>query len=333
MSRVEVIGDCTLYLGDSLEILPTLGKVDAVVTDPPYGVLEEAWDDMSEAQLARFTMAWLSQVASKSDVLITFFASKTRHVIEPLLSSLYDESRLLIWNKMGGRVADGGMFYAFEPIWCCGPTQAWSVCEPKALEFAALLRACRERAGLSKGGVDIAIRGKKTGLCYRWEEGACLPTDQQMQGLVKILPVDTAFQRAYRAAVLAKDSTITLAREEASRRAGRRLDVFTFAPTNSGPGRHPTEKPVPLMGSLLEVVSDPGQLILDPFNGSGTTGVACVQSGRKYIGLEREVRYFDIACRRIEEAYKQPRLFNETAPRQIQADIFAANDGDGAEAA
>lgn len=324
--REETIGDCRLILGDCREVLPTLGPVDAVVTDPPYGVLDETWDDMTEAQLSRFTMAWLSQVASMSDVLITFFASRTRHVIEPLLSSLYDESRLLIWNKMGGRVADGGLFYAFEPIWYCGPAQTWSVCEPKAMEFAALLRACRERAGLSKGGVDIAIRGKKTGLCYRWEEGACLPTGQQLRGLINLLPVDEVFLQAYREASAAKDSIVALAREEASRRAGRRLDVFTFAPTNSGPGRHPTEKPVPLMGSLLEVVSEPGQLVLDPFNGSGTTGVACVQSGRRYIGIEREPKYFEIACRRIEEAYRQPRLFTEPEPKPVQStfDLGAA---------
>lgn len=321
--RVETIGDATLYLGDCREILPTLGKVDAVVTDPPYGVLDEAWDDMSEAELSRFTMGWLAQVSAMSDTLITFFASRTRHVLEPLLASLYEEQRLLIWNKMGGRVADGGMFYAFEPIFCCGPAQTWSVCEPKGLEFAAMLRAARERAGLSKGGVDIAIRGKKTGLCYRWEEAACLPTEQQLQGLLRLLLTDAAFLAAYREAAASRNETVSLAREEAARRAGRRLDVFTFAPTAGGPGRHPTEKPVPLMGSLIDVVSNVGDLVLDPFNGSGTTGVACVRSGRRYIGIEQDAGYFDIACRRIEEAYRQPRLFEEPPPKAVQPDLLA----------
>lgn len=49
--------------------------------------------------------------------------------------------------------------------------------------------------------------------------------------------------------------------------------------------------------------------ILDPFMGSGTTGVACAKMGRKFIGIEREEKYFDIACKRIEEAYKQPDMF------------------------
>lgn len=319
MSRVEHLSDSvTLYLGDCREILPTLGKVDAVITDPPYGVLDEDWDDMSEAELSRFTMGWLSQVSTMSSQLITFFASKTRHVIEPLLSSLYDENRLLVWNKMGGRVADGGMFYAFEPIFYCCPAQTWSVCEPKAMAFAKLLRECREQAALSKGAVDIAIRGKKTGLCYRWEEAACLPTEEQLQALIRLLPVTDDFHQAYQDAVGARDLTISLARDEASKRAGRRLDVFTFPPTAGGPGRHPTEKPVPLMEALIEVVTDQGQVVLDPFNGSGTTGVACLRTERRYIGIEREPRYFDIARRRISDELKRPRLDLTPAPKPVQ---------------
>jgi len=59
-------------------------------------------------------------------------------------------------------------------------------------------------------------------------------------------------------------------------------------------------------------------LALDPFMGSGTTGVACAKLGRHFIGIEREPTYFDIACRRIEEAYRQPRLFAEPPPKAEQ---------------
>ncbi len=61
-----------------------------------------------------------------------------------------------------------------------------------------------------------------------------------------------------------------------------------------------------------------GDTILDPFMGSGTTGVACVNLGRSFIGIEQEAGYFDIACRRIEAAYKQPRLFAEQKPKAEQ---------------
>lgn len=62
--------------------------------------------------------------------------------------------------------------------------------------------------------------------------------------------------------------------------------------------------------------------VLDPFMGSGTTGVACVNLGRSFIGIERESSYFDIACRRIEEAYKQPRLFDEAPPKPMQPSML-----------
>ena len=68
------------------------------------------------------------------------------------------------------------------------------------------------------------------------------------------------------------------------------------------------------------------ETILDPFMGSGTTGVACVNLGRSFTGIELDPGYFDIACKRIEEAYKQPRLFEEPAPKPVQEKI--SFDGD-----
>ena len=66
-----------------------------------------------------------------------------------------------------------------------------------------------------------------------------------------------------------------------------------------------------MMNWLVSRASLPGETILDPFMGSGTTGVACANLGRKFIGIEIEEKYFDIACKRIEIAYRQPRLFEE----------------------
>ena len=82
--------------------------------------------------------------------------------------------------------------------------------------------------------------------------------------------------------------------------------------------QHPNEKPVLLMQGLVDVLSNPGDAILDPFMGSGTTGVACVKLGRKFVGIEIDPGYFDIACRRIEQAYKQPDFFvaPPSKPRQ-----------------
>jgi len=74
---------------------------------------------------------------------------------------------------------------------------------------------------------------------------------------------------------------------------------------------HPNQKPVELIRGLVETLSPPGATILDPFIGSGTTAVACVETGRHYIGIELEEKYCEIARRRVAEA--TPSLFAKEA--------------------
>jgi site-specific DNA-methyltransferase (adenine-specific) len=102
-------------------------------------------------------------------------------------------------------------------------------------------------------------------------------------------------------------------------RCGRRKDrVFSHlwkgickASEKGGKERwHPTQKPIALMAWCLQMVA-PALTVLDPYMGSGTTGVACVRLGRRFIGIEIEPKYFDIACRRIEAETRQTRLFGE----------------------
>lgn len=78
---------------------------------------------------------------------------------------------------------------------------------------------------------------------------------------------------------------------------------------------HPTQKPVGIMGWCVEKTDG---IVLDPFMGSGTTGVACAKLGRKFIGIEIEPKYFDIACERIQKAYDQPDLFVEPPAKAVQ---------------
>jgi site-specific DNA-methyltransferase (adenine-specific) len=70
---------------------------------------------------------------------------------------------------------------------------------------------------------------------------------------------------------------------------------------------HPHEKPIQVMHNLCRIIS--GETILDPFMGSGTTGVAAVQLKKNFIGIEIDPKYFDISCKRISEATKQEMLF------------------------
>jgi len=101
---------------------------------------------------------------------------------------------------------------------------------------------------------------------------------------------------------------------------GGKRGVFTYLtnPSDRVAGRHMTEKPILLMSELVMLFSQPGDTILDPFLGSGTTGVACVKLGRKFIGIERNKKYFDIAVKRIEDAHLQGDLFVPPPPKSVQ---------------
>jgi DNA modification methylase len=220
--REEIIGDCRLILGDCRDILPTLRPVDAVVTDPPYGISEDGGrfrDRKGGGHRVLPKMGWDS---SRPD----------RVVFEMILDAAPVH---IIWG--------GNYFADFLP-----PSKGW-------LYWQKLM------------GGDFA--------------------DGELAW--------TSMDRALR--------------------------QFTFC-NKIGGKEHPTQKPDPLMVWCLSFLPT-AQSVLDPFMGSGTTGVACALTDRAFIGVEREPSYFDIACRRIEEAYKQPRLFAEPVAKPTQPDIFA----------
>jgi site-specific DNA-methyltransferase (adenine-specific) len=88
------------------------------------------------------------------------------------------------------------------------------------------------------------------------------------------------------------------------------------------PRVHPTQKPVELMKWCVARTSG---TVIDPFMGAGSTGVACAMLGRPFVGVEIEPAYFDAACERIAEAYRQPRLFDEPAPKPIQLELIGGD--------
>jgi site-specific DNA-methyltransferase (adenine-specific) len=102
-------------------------------------------------------------------------------------------------------------------------------------------------------------------------------------------------------------------------------NVLSVSRVHTSDREHQTEKPVELIEAILETVTPIGGVALDPFMGSGTTGVAALKLGRKFIGIEIEPKYFDIACRRIEEAWKQPRLFEEPKPKAEQLNLLSGD--------
>lgn len=107
---------------------------------------------------------------------------------------------------------------------------------------------------------------------------------------------------------------------------GGKRGVYThLKSTRSRHGGHPTEKPVPLMSEILLDFTQPGQWVLDPFMGSGTTGVACAKVGRNFIGIEIDETYFDMACQRIEAAVCAPDMFAPKAAKPVQAKLPIAS--------
>lgn len=85
---------------------------------------------------------------------------------------------------------------------------------------------------------------------------------------------------------------------------------------------HPTQKPVGVMQFCINQLPTAAHTIFDPFMGSGTTGVACVQAGKAFVGIEREAAYFDMACQRIKDAINQPQLFVKAERQPVQAALI-----------
>ena len=238
----EQIGDCTLYLGDCLEIMPTLDKVDAVVTDPPY--------NFSTSSAGSKHNFWGDAVNS------AFFFSA---VFNQFHKTIGLTNKGYIWQFLNWKT----FIPLQKAVWDAG------------LKFDSLLVWDKEWIG---PGGSLGLRPSYELIAFISVNDAALPN----RGLNDIWRHQWASQR---------------------------------------PHGHPAEKPE---GLLREIVREtPAETILDPFMGSGTTGVACAKLGRKFIGIEIEPKYFDIACKRIEEAYKQPDFFvpQPEKPTQERMDV------------
>jgi site-specific DNA-methyltransferase (adenine-specific) len=103
---------------------------------------------------------------------------------------------------------------------------------------------------------------------------------------------------------------------------GGRHGIFTHCKNSGGKHEHETQKPIPLMRELVGLFTNPGDLVCDPFMGSGTTGIGCIKLGRRFVGCEINRHYFDIACRRIEQAYAQPDMFVQPPARATQEPLL-----------
>ena len=220
MMREEITGTARLILGDCRTVLPTLGRVDAVVTDPPYGIGAAARGTIGTSRLAPVkdygAADWDDEPIPHDLILQVIGHARWSVIFGGNYYALPATSCWLVWDKMNtGDFAD---------------------CE---LAWTNLQKAVRR------------IR-------FMWN------------GMLR-------------------------ANGEAR-------------------GDHPTQKPIGVMEWCIQQLPDGCHTILDPFMGSGTTGVACARLGRAFIGIEIEERYFSIACRRIEQAQRQADLFVKPVP-------------------
>jgi site-specific DNA-methyltransferase (adenine-specific) len=227
--RKEVIGLATMYLGDCLAIMPTLGRVDAVITDPPYGIEDAA------------------------------FTAENRK------------------GKRVGKVND----WHPESEWDAAIDPAWGAAIAAITDVVAWFGHWRKREEVT-ASIPLPLRAEIV-----WAKDC------------HVGPPCPVAMRDERIWLFAKDG-LKLERFETS--VWDEPIIPTWAHKN-----HKNEKPERLMKRLVAAI--PGSTVLDPFAGSGTTGVACVKLNRPFIGIEMKEVHFDVACERLENAQRQEQLF------------------------
>lgn len=211
--RKEVIGDCTLYLGDAADLIPAI-EIDAVVTDPPYGIGASRMSFGKWRTSRMVKSGWDDQAPELEEVLALAVPS----IIWGANNFVLPPSRAyLVWDKGAG--FKGRDFAECEMAWC------------------------------------------------------------SFDGNARVFSYDPLARGAY------KDKM------------------------------HPTQKPLELMKWCLGFVQGS---VLDPYMGSGTTGVACASLGRKFVGVEIDENYFAVACERIRKAYSEPDIFVEAMKQAEQ---------------
>ena len=189
--------------------------------------------------------------------------------------------------------------------------------EDASLDFAAITEdgrrdAARLACGLAQGWALFFCQAEAVGA---WRDAVEAAGAKYKRPLIWVKPDSSPQFNGQMPAIGFESMVLAWCGPGCSRWNGRgRRGVFTHPVNTNRHGGHPTEKPVPLMAELVALFTDPGQSVLDPFMGSGTTGVACARAGRPFIGIESKAEYFDLACERIEKAAAQGDLFVAPPP-------------------
>lgn len=312
MSAPVIIGNATLYLGDCLEVMAGLpdGSVDAVICDPPYGTMQGFngidWDvALDPASMFEHC----NRVLRMNGALVLFSQ-------EPYTSRLITEahgnlpfSYRMTWlkdsfaNHLGCKKAPVSYTEDVLVFFKKYDTLAQHPLRQYAKRVLAIcggdLKAINARLGHRRAEHFFYVESTQFGLC----------TEQTYAQLCEVYGL-TGFEwfKTYDELKAIDDAFKASVARTFNLPEGQKYKSNVLQYPKDRTGHHPTQKPVALMEDLVKTYTNPGDTVLDFTMGSGSTGVACANTGRRFIGIEREPKYFDIACRRIEDAQRQGRL-------------------------
>lgn len=302
MSKLTVYCDDTLAWrqieGDSPAVLAKLpdNSVDAIVTDPPYGISfgSQAWDSFGSDSEAfqHWTRQWAQQalrVLKPGGHLVAFGATRTFH-------------------RLVAGIEEAGLEIRDQLLWLYG--QGFPKSRRLGDGKATTLKPAYEPILLARKPLD----GNTASNLARWGTGA-LNIDATRTGTARYWPANITLSHSpdCPAAIIDGEpigpsrlfycAKATRREREAGCEALPRRSVALYSGKRHSPrlvsNLHPTVKPLALMRWLVRLVTPPRGIVLDPFAGSGTTGIAAVLEDRMFLGIEREGEYVDIACARF----------------------------------
>ena len=303
-----------LYNGDCLELMKNIpdGSVDLVLTDPPYGTMKGVddkhdWDTILDTQTM---FSEISRVLRQNGKCILFSQEPyTSHLITNQIASLPFSYRAIWYKNTQGNhlMAKSAMVSRYEDI-CVFSKLGHDYCGEnplreyfaKALEFIGA-KSCKEintKLGHRRAEHCFYVTGTKNGSTQ-----FSLCTEQTYQELIGVFGIDKmqGFIEYEKLRKVQDEYTQKYASVFNLWQGGKsKSNVLEYAKDNDG--YHPTQKPVKLLEDLIQTYSNESDTVLDFTMGSGSTGVACINTNRNFIGIELDKGYFDIAEKRINEA-------------------------------
>jgi site-specific DNA-methyltransferase (adenine-specific) len=270
-------------------------SVDAIVTDPPYGIgiVGERWDRSPGGEaFERWTRAWAEQcrrVLKPGGFLLAFGAPRTFHRLASGVENAGLEIRdVVLWLYGQGlpksRRLPGGQGTALKPAY-----------EPILLARTPIVGTLPENVARYGTGA-LNVEAASIGSAGYWPANLTYSHSPDCPAALIAEPTVGVSRLFYCAKA-------TRAEREAGCSALPVREVPIFTGRSHKPrlrrNTHPTVKPIALMRWLIRLAVPAGGVVLDPFCGSGTTGIAAVSEGRQFIGVEREGQYVEVACARL----------------------------------